>query len=226
MPLSRHEVLAGALRVLDEVGLEPLTMRRLADELDVQAGAIYWHFANKQALVDAMADEQMAGVLEPPLTGSWDDQLAEVCRRLAKSLLARRDSARLASAAMTPGPHGMAVSEAMMRIAHGSQLPEDATLAATAALGYFVLGYVTDFQALEAAKSRGLTSALRAFKTQLDPRKYPELSLLSDGGVERLVTGKSFRERFELGLRMILEGIKSYGRKRKTGRQCPNALAQ
>ena len=47
MALSRDEVLAGAMRVLDEVGLDGLTMRRLAKKLRVQPGALYWHFADK-----------------------------------------------------------------------------------------------------------------------------------------------------------------------------------
>ncbi|HEX6836091.1 MAG TPA: helix-turn-helix domain-containing protein, partial [Polyangia bacterium] len=53
MALSREDVLAGAMRLLDEVGLDALTMRRLAEELDVQAGAIYYHFKDKQELLDA-----------------------------------------------------------------------------------------------------------------------------------------------------------------------------
>jgi TetR/AcrR family transcriptional regulator, tetracycline repressor protein len=212
MPLSRDEVLHGALQVLQEVGLDRLTMRRLADALDVQAGAIYWHFANKQELVDAMVDEMMGGLLEPPLAGSWDAQLAELCRRLARGLLSRRDSARLATSAFKPGPNGLAVSEAMLRIARGAKLPNEATLWATAALGYYVLGYATDVQATEAAKARGLTSVLKSFKKQIDPRRHPELTALAQSGVKHFFTGGSFRDRFEFGLRVILDGLKTQSR--------------
>lgn len=62
MQLSREHVLAAALGLLDEAGLEQLTMRRLAAALGVQNGAAYWHFRSKQALLEAMADTLLAGL--------------------------------------------------------------------------------------------------------------------------------------------------------------------
>src|ERR1700688_4158094 len=53
--LKRQGVVRTALRILDEVGLDGLTVRKLASELGVQAPALYWHFKNKQALLDEMA---------------------------------------------------------------------------------------------------------------------------------------------------------------------------
>jgi hypothetical protein len=104
------------------------------------------------------------------------------------------------------------VSEALMRIARGAGLSNEGTLWATAALGYYVLGYVTDVQATEAAKARGLASVLKTLKKQLDPERYPELARVGRDGIERLITGESFRERFEFGLKVILEGIKAQKR--------------
>jgi TetR/AcrR family transcriptional regulator, tetracycline repressor protein len=52
MQLKRADVVTGALALLDADGLDGLTMRKLG----VQAGGIYWHFKNKQALLEAMAD--------------------------------------------------------------------------------------------------------------------------------------------------------------------------
>ena len=62
MQLSREQVLAAALGLLDEAGLEQLTMRRLAAALGVQNGATYWHFRSKQDLLEAMADTLLAGL--------------------------------------------------------------------------------------------------------------------------------------------------------------------
>jgi TetR/AcrR family transcriptional regulator, tetracycline repressor protein len=216
MPLSRDEVLAGALRLLDEVGLRALTMRRLADILDVQAGAIYWHFANKQALVDAMVDSLFAGMFERPMKGPWDRQLAEICRQLAEALLRHRDGAPLAAASVSPGPNALAVSEAMLRITSQAGLSKETTLWATAVLGYYVLGYVTDVQAMQAAKARGIGPTLKALKKQLATKQYPELSSLGKGGFEQLITGIAFRKRFEFGLEVILAGLKAHRRLTKT----------
>lgn len=65
--IDRKQVVDTALRLLNEVGLDGLTLRGIAKELNVQAPALYWHFKNKQELLDEMATEmvrRMAGSLE------------------------------------------------------------------------------------------------------------------------------------------------------------------
>ena len=56
MQLHKRDVVEAAATLLDEYGLADLTMRRLARELSVSPGALYWHFANKQELLGAIAD--------------------------------------------------------------------------------------------------------------------------------------------------------------------------
>jgi len=55
MKVNRDMVVRAGLKLLDEVGLEQLTLRRLGTELEVQAATIYWHFKNKEELIDEMA---------------------------------------------------------------------------------------------------------------------------------------------------------------------------
>jgi len=215
MPLSRSEVLDGALRLLDEVGLDALTMRRLADSLGVQAGAIYWHFANKQELQDAMVDASMSGLLEPRLEGAWDKQLAEISRRIVAALSRYRDGARLATTAIRPGPHGLAASEAMLQIVRDAGFDKELTMWATSVLGYFLLGYVTDVQALESARRRGLEESLRSVEAVIAPDKYPQLFEVSRGGLEQMMSPREFTARFEFGLAVILTGLKAAKRRPK-----------
>ena len=61
MQLHKRDVVDAATAILDEYGIADLTMRRLARELKVTPGALYWHFANKQHLLGAVADR----ILEP-----------------------------------------------------------------------------------------------------------------------------------------------------------------
>jgi AcrR family transcriptional regulator len=56
IPLSRQRVLAAAVALADEGGIEALTMRRLADELDVEAMSLYYHVANKDAILDGVVE--------------------------------------------------------------------------------------------------------------------------------------------------------------------------
>jgi len=69
MPLQRETVVRAALHLLDEVGLDGLTVRRLAAYLDIQNPTLYWHFTNKQELLNCMAEMIIADAfaeLHPP----------------------------------------------------------------------------------------------------------------------------------------------------------------
>ena len=230
MALSREDVLAGAMRLLDEVGLDALTMRRLAEELDVQAGAIYYHFKDKQELLDAMADALMDGLLEPTPEGAWDEVLAELSRRLVARLMSHRDAARLATTTVLPGPHGLAAAEAMMRTLKRAGLSKDATLWGASVLGYYILGYAMDAQATEAAKARGMTAVVTALRDQLDPEQHRELVAMTRGAhaLEHMMSPRELRTRFEFGLALILNGLKALAtaKARRTGKAASSAKAK
>ncbi|KJY36751.1 TetR/AcrR family transcriptional regulator C-terminal domain-containing protein [Streptomyces sp. NRRL S-495] len=97
--LDRAQVVDAALRLLDETGLEGLTLRRIATELDVKAPALYWHFANKQALLDEMATEMLRRMFAGPVAvpESWQEAITTTCRTLRTALLGYRDGAKVFS---------------------------------------------------------------------------------------------------------------------------------
>src|SRR5262245_18573637 len=84
-------------------------MRRLARELTVSPGALYWHFANKQELLGAVADRILESVGD--VGGGWRDRVAGTCGRLRDALLSHTDGAELVSASFAAGH-----SDAMARI--------------------------------------------------------------------------------------------------------------
>lgn len=95
--LDRSTVVQTALELLKRVGLDGLTTRRLADELGVKSPALYWHFHNKQELLDAMADALIREKgMGPPRSGeTWQQWLADRVRAYRTTLLAYPDSARI-----------------------------------------------------------------------------------------------------------------------------------
>jgi TetR/AcrR family transcriptional regulator, tetracycline repressor protein len=99
--LSRELLIQTGLRLLDEVGLDGLSVRRLAAELGVQSPALYWHVKTKQELLEGMASALiMAAGMGPPADGeSWPDWLRRRARAYRKSLLSHRDGARLITSA-------------------------------------------------------------------------------------------------------------------------------
>jgi TetR/AcrR family transcriptional regulator, tetracycline repressor protein len=77
--LSRESLAAGALDLADREGLDAVTIRRLAQEHSVTPMALYWHFKDKDAVLDGIAERIYASVVLPePSDGPWDDQLRDV----------------------------------------------------------------------------------------------------------------------------------------------------
>jgi len=185
--LHKRDVVDAATSLLDSYGIADLTMRRLARELNVSPGALYWHFANKQELLGAVADRVLESVDD--VSGGWRDRVAGTCGRLRDALLSHTDGAELVSASFAAGQ-----SDAMTRIltqlsgaaADAGVDPTHAELAARTVV-YYVLGFTADEQ------SRLQWDAAGA---QLPD----EQSVLSDDPSAR----------FEFGLRLLVDGIAAH----------------
>jgi AcrR family transcriptional regulator len=144
--LHKRDVIDAATRILDNYGIADLTMRRLARELDVSPGALYWHFANKQQLLGAVADRILASVDDVP--EAWRDRIAGICGLLRDALLSHTDGAELVSASFAAGQ-----SEAMAAILERlTDAAGEAGVGSTHAgltartLVYYVLGFTADEQ--------------------------------------------------------------------------------
>jgi TetR/AcrR family tetracycline transcriptional repressor len=91
----RADVVERAIGVLDETGLEALSMRRLAADLGVQVGALYHHFDNKAALLAAVADEILRRGRRPAEVAAWDAELHLLCVELRDAMRSHREGAAL-----------------------------------------------------------------------------------------------------------------------------------
>ena len=106
MQLHKRDVVTKAATILDDYGIADLTMRRLARELDVTPGALYWHFANKQELLGAVADHMLAPACAEIAATDWPQRIDVVCVRLRDALLSHTDGAELVSASFAAGQSG------------------------------------------------------------------------------------------------------------------------
>ena len=146
MQLHKRDVVEAATSLLDSYGIADLSMLRLARELDVSPGALYWHFANKQQLLGAVADR----ILEPvgDTRGDWRARIVDVCAQLRDALLSHTDGAELVSASFAAGQ-----SAAMTRLliglndaaAEAGVHPAHTELAARTVV-YYTLGFTVDEQ--------------------------------------------------------------------------------
>lgn len=80
-PLTRERIVEAAVALLDEHGIDGLTMRRLAQHLTVTPTALYWHVKTKDDVLDLAVDQIFGEVLLPPAADDWrDDVRALACR--------------------------------------------------------------------------------------------------------------------------------------------------
>jgi TetR/AcrR family tetracycline transcriptional repressor len=204
MRLSREQVLSTALDLLDEVGLEHLTMRRLATALGVQNGATYWHYRSKQALLEAMADSLLtdltAGLDAEP---SWGERISELARRLRRALLSRRDGARLFSAAFFPLPNALAYGEAMIATLSESGLSSRDAAWAADTLTYYVVGHTIEEQLAIALPDKGHDATAR-LTDAVDPQRHPHVyAALAH------IPAPHHQEHFDYGLHLVVNGIRA-----------------
>lgn len=199
--LSRRRILAAALEVADEEGLEMVTMRRVAGRLGVGTMSLYHHVPNKDALLDGMADLVFEQVEQPPddMEG-WADRVVYVSLSFRRAALAHPSVVRLVASGSFSGPMVLESTEAYVAaIARRGFDPETAARVYRAASSY-VMGYLS----LELGGFFG--SAVQSYRRggleKAGPRKYPHLTELAP----RLSLSDPERE-FEAGLRRLLAGF-------------------
>ncbi|GHO99620.1 TetR family transcriptional regulator [Reticulibacter mediterranei] len=95
MGLQKETIVTKALEILNRDGLEGVTLRRVAAELQVKAASLYWHVQNKRELLDEMAEVMLRTRLSsydpPDKSIPWQTWLVDIANRLRDALLAYRD---------------------------------------------------------------------------------------------------------------------------------------
>ena len=164
MGLDREQVIGAAVELLDEGGLDRLTMRRLAARLGVGAPTVYWHVGNKAALLAAVADVILAretGDLRSPMpTESWQGWLADLAGRLRRAMLAHPDGARVVAAAHLSLAMADATELAIRSLVDRRQTLREARLRVLS-VEAFTLGHVLQEQSprLDEAEMKGFDLA-------------------------------------------------------------------
>lgn len=184
MSLKREGVVQAALALLNEVGLDGLTVRRLAERLGVQNPALYWHFKNKQELLDEMAKTMVAGAfagIEPPDIGEdWADWLAKVAGRFRLTLLEHRDGARVIASANLTGSALLGMQEMALNVLIAAGFDLRAALMGIVALFDYTLGAAFEEQTEPASPSASSSHIWGPRYPSPDPARLPLLAAAFD----------------------------------------------
>jgi AcrR family transcriptional regulator len=200
--VTRQAIARAALAVLDDDGLEALTMRRLAKELGVATMTLYGHVANKDDLLDLAVDAAVSDSPQPELKGDWRDQMRTLMESSSQRLARHPALVRIRVTRPVLRPEALRFGEAGVGILRAAGLPD-----ADAAKGFRLLfTFTVGFAALSPPESaasarRDADAALR----RLPRAEYPNLT----GARREFAAAMAGREAFDYGLERILDGLEA-----------------
>jgi len=216
MAMDRDRIVDEALSLLNEVGIDKLSTRRLAERLGVQQPALYWHFKNKSALLDAVNSAMLARyhTRRVPLPGEdWIDFTLANARSMRATLLAVRDGARL-TAGTRPSPTDFADAERQLGIYVDVGFSPAEAFNIAIAVTRYVVGYVLEEQG-ERERERIDNVGDMGETPMAEVAPYP---ILSEALQSLFDSGTINTEQvFEGGLRFLIDGMQESLRARRTG---------
>ena len=208
--LNKEAILLAAVALSDEIGIESLTIRKLADKLDVGAMTIYHHIPFKEAIVDGMVEAIFDQIDLPPTDAPWRSAMRQRCISARRVLNRHPWAAPLMESRMAPGPANLRHRDAVIGCLRRGGLSLAMTAHAYAILDSFVYGFALQEANLPAGGGEGFAEAAEQIAEHFPTETYPHLAELTFEHV--LQPGYNFGDSFEFGLDLILDGIEAAAR--------------
>lgn len=201
--ITKDAIVDAAFAVLDEAGIDGLTVRSVADRLGVKAPALYWHVRDKQAMLDEMGTRVWRAISERAAWSSADDwraALAGYARTARRELLAHRDGARTFSGTYLTDATVLQSQEQGLAWMAERGFGVAATTEAVAVLTAFVVGHCIEEQARAQASDDRYSLAAR--DQRVGAAEHP---LVAESG--RTLAAGDPDARFERLLDLVLDGV-------------------
>lgn len=199
MKIDRERIVDEALKLLNEVGLDALSTRALAERLDIKQPALYWHFRSKRALIEAMNKEILRRGHPhtwPVDPANWRQFVTEDARSFRRALLAFRDGGRV-HAGTEADPKELADIERHIAVLAGAGMRVEQAMELLVAIGRYTVGCVIEEQSEPPPEQEALDRAAEGFPlTRAAIRHY------------RTMGAEGF---FERGLEMMIRGADVLG---------------
>lgn len=205
VPLNRERVLRIAIAIADEKGNSALTMRSLAQQLDVKPMALYHHVANKEEIIDGIIDVVFAEIDLPPADADWRSAMRH------RAIAARRVLARhpwaipLMESRTNPGPATLRHHDAVIGALRRAGFSIKMTAHAYSLLDSYVCGFALQEAVSLPFDKETAPDVAEAIMAQMPTGTYPHLAELAVEHV--LQPGYDYGDEFEYGLELILDGL-------------------
>lgn len=206
--LSRDRVLAGAIAIADDVGVEPLTMRRLADVLGSSPMTLYGYVANKEDILDGMVDVVFGEIDLPPTDLAWRPALRHRCVSAREVLRRHAWAVPLLESRTSPGPRTLRHHDAVLGCLRTGGLPTPVVAHAYAIVDAYVYGFAVQEASLPGeGVGDEMQDTAEAIAAQMPADQFPHLTAFTADHV--LQPGYDFGDSFDVGLDLVLDGLEA-----------------
>jgi AcrR family transcriptional regulator len=218
-PITRETVIDAALRVLQKVGMDDLSMRLVAAELRTGPASLYWHVRNKDELLQLLFERLNDEIeLPPPDPSRWQEQLKALGRQVRAVSRRHRDYARLSLGRIPSGQSLARFAEWVFELLVPVGVPEQVIAYTGDLLSLYVSAYTFE-ESLgppsptgEPMSAEQIGAMFREYLQSLPQGQFPHVHRT----VNLLFAGNA-DERFEFGMDVLVRGIESYIATHNTG---------
>ena len=214
--LSRQRVLSGALELADEVGVDALTIRRLAEHLEVKPMTIYHYVPGKEQILDGIVDMVFAEIDLPPRGLPWTEAMRARCLSVRRVLAGHPWATPLMETRTTPGPATLRHHDAVLACLTEGGLSVELTAHAYAIIDSYVYGFALQEASLPFAGQEEIAGLAEQIVGALPEEEYPHFAAFTRQHV--LQPGYGFGASFEVGLDLILDGLDRMARRERPDR--------
>jgi AcrR family transcriptional regulator len=204
-PLSRERVLGAAVALADRGGIGALSMRKLAQELGVEAMSLYHHMASKEAILDGIVDVVFGEIELPSGDVGWREAMRRRAVSAREALRRHPWATALMESRATPGPANLRHHDAVLGILRNAGFSVELAAHAFAALDSYLYGFALQERNLPLEAGEQTAELAEAILAQLPAEEYPHLVELTVDHV--LQPGYDFGNEFAFGLDLVLDGL-------------------
>jgi AcrR family transcriptional regulator len=205
-PLSRERALGAAVSLADAEGIEALTMRRLAQELGIEAMSLYHHVANKSDVLDGMVEHVFAEIeLPADCAGDWRVAMLRRAASVRAALTRHPWAIGIMESRTSPGPATLRHHDAVLGCCRDAGFPVELAAHAFSLIDSYIYGFVLQEVNLPFDDSSDLHELVGAIMPEGFAEAYPHLAELTTEHV--LQPGYSYGDEFDYGLGLILDGL-------------------
>ena len=205
VPLTCERVLQSALGLADQGGIDSLSMRRLGQQLGVEAMALYYHFANKNEVLDGIVDLVFGEIDLPAIGTDWKQAMRQRAISVRDALMRHRWAIGMMESRANPGPANLRHHDAVIGCLLAGGFDMAMAAHAYSLLDSYIYGFALTKMNLPFDALDDIADTAKEMLEPFPEGEYPNLmAFITEHAMQ---PGYDYGDEFEVGLDLILDGL-------------------